>query len=281
MADEVMRGSAELDAITPEFWSASFYPTLLEQLPFNAAVARDYEGEISQLGDTVNISSFPQFDAAVELAEDEKAEADGVTVSKTQLIINKQVVKDFILTKKGMRQSLDAQMVLRNLAFHSIMKKMQQIIIAEVAPNASAPDHSIAFDSGTTLALADILEAKELLDSADVPDDGQRQSILGAAQWNDLFNIAGFTSRDYVPSANAMSSGAISTPVLGFNVKWTTEAGNVAYLFHPLFLQLAVQELPEVEVFNLGGEGKRATRVNMTTLFGVKQVDGLRVVTIS
>lgn len=281
MADELLRAATELDAIVPEFWSAKFYPTLLEALPFADSVARDYEGEIQALGDTVNISSFPQFDLAVDLAEDEKADADSITVTGTKLVINHQIVKDFIITRKAVAQSIDASNKLRDLALHSILKKIQKLIITDVVPNAAAPDHSIAYATGTTLALADILAAKELLDEQDVPDDGMRAFIVGSAQWNDLFNITGFTSRDYVASANALSSGTISTPVLGFRPKWTTEAAAVAYFFHPLFLQLAVQEGPEVEVFNLGGEGKRARRVNMTVLFGDKQVDGLRVATVA
>lgn len=279
MADDVMKTSAELDGITPELWSAKFYPTLLEQLPFNGSVARDYEGEISALGDIVNINSFPQFDLADEILENERANADSVTASKQQLTINKQLVKDFIITKKAMAQSLDAMNELRDLALHSIMKKMQAIIIAAIVPSASSPDHAIAFDSGTTLQLADILEAKELLDNADVEEPG-RKMILGAAQYNDLFNISGFVSRDFIPAGSPLSSGAIATPVLGFQVQWTSEAGNVAYLFHPLFLQLAVQQMPEVKVYDLGVDGKRAQRVNMDVLFGVKQCSDVRVVTI-
>lgn len=280
MADQVMTKSVELDGITPELWSAAFYPTLLERMPFNGSVARDYEGEISALGDIVNINSFPQFDLAQEILEDEKADADSVTASKQQLTINKQLVKDYIITKRALIQSLDAQNALRDLAMHSIMKKMQQIIIAETVPSAAAPDHQIAYDSGTTLALADILEAKELLDNADVEEMG-RKMIVGAAQYNDLFNITGFTSRDFIPAGSPLTSGAIATPVMGFEFDWTSEAGTTSYFFHPLYQTLAVQQSPAVNVYDLGQEGRRATRVNMDVLFGVKQLSNLRVVTVA
>lgn len=278
--DQVMTGATEMSAIVPEVWSAAIYPTLLAKLPFNESVSRDYEGEIQQLGDTVNISSIPEFDEGQELAEDEKADAEAVTISGQQLVINKQVVKDFIVTSKAMRQSISVMDKLREKAIYSVMKKMQSIIIAEIVPNASAPDHSIAYDSGTTLALADILEGKELLDDQDVSELG-RQMILGTAAQNDLYNITGFISRDFIPAGSPLTSGQFQTPILGFEVKTSSVVGTVSYLFHPSFLTLAVQRRPEVEVFNLGGEGKRAQRVNVTTLFGVKQLDDLRVVTIS
>jgi hypothetical protein len=276
--NQVMTAATEMDALIPELWSAAFYPTLKEKLPFMASVSSDYEGAISALGDTVNIMSFPQFAAAEEISENAVVSADSITVSKTQLVINKQVAKDYIITKKAMKQSMEAQAALRDLALHAIMKKMQSIIIAEIVPSASAPDHSIAFTSGTTLALADILAAKELLDTQNVEEVG-RVMVLGSAQYNDLFNVTGFTSKDF-QSAQPLSSGVVNLPILGFDVRWTSEAGNVSYLFHPMFLQMAVQQSPEVEVVSLGSEGKRATRVNMDVLFGVKQISNLRVVTI-
>lgn len=281
MSDQVMKASAELDGIIPEVWSAAFYPTLLEALPFADLVSRSYEGDIQALGDTVNINSFPQFGVAEDIAEDQKVDAEALTVSKQQLVINHQLAKDFIITKKALKQSLDAQGILRDLAMHAIMKKMQLILIADTIPSASSPDHSIAYDSSTTLALADILEAKELLDNADVPDAGQRVMVLGAAQWNDVFNITGFTSRDFIPAGSPLVSGQLVTPLLGFQPRMTTEAGNVAYLFDPSYMSLAVQQSPDVQVYDQGAEGKRSERVNMDVLFGNKQLSSLRVVTIS
>ena len=281
MADQVMRKSTELDALTPELWSANFYPTLLETLPFNDVVDRGYESDIRALGDTLNISNVPQFDEAEEIAEDQRSDADAVTVTNIQLLINKQVVKDYIITARAMRQSIDSQNELRNLATHSILKKMQSIIIAESVPSAAAPDHQIAFDSGTTLALADMLEAKELLDEQNVPDDGTCCMILGSEQWNDLFNITGFTSRDFIPAGSPLTQASFTTNLLGFRPKFTTEAADTSYFFHPAYLTLAIQENPAVETFNLGVDGKRAMRVNMTTLFGVKILDNKRIVTIS
>lgn len=281
MADQVMRASSELSAIVPEVWSANFFPTLLESLPFNDVVSREYEGEIGALGDTVNISQFPQFDEATELQENEANDADGVTVSNIQLVINKRVVKDYIVTSRAQTQSLEHANNLRDLALHSIMKKMQNIIIDAIIPSASTPDHQIAYDSGSTLGLADILQAKELLDDQNVPDDGQRCMILDSPQWNDLFNITGFTSRDFVPAGSPLATGSFATNILGFRPKLTTEADAVSYFFHPSFFTLAVQEMPETKVFDLGSQGKRAERVNMDVLFGVKQLSDVRVVEIS
>jgi hypothetical protein len=277
--DKFMAAASELDALIPEMWSSAFYPTLLSALPFNDSVARQYEGEIQQVGDTVHITDFPQFDAASDIGESEAVEADSVVAHGTSLVINHQVAKDFQITKKAQRQSIDAMNALRDLAMYSIMKKMQAVIVAEIVPNASAPDMSISYTSGSTLALADILAAKKLLDAADVEGSG-RVMINGTDQANDLFNITGFVSRDFIPAGSPLADGELATPVLGFQCKKSSLIGSTSYLFHPIFLQLAVQQIPQVEIVSRAPEGIRATRVNMDVLFGVKQVSGLRVVTL-
>lgn len=280
MVDQVHTADSELSAIVPEVWSARTYDVLLTKLIFKDSVSKDYEGEIRALGDTINIHTIPEFSAASELAEGSKADADAVTVTNQQLVINKRVVKDFILTDKAMIQSIDKMDKLREHAAFAIMKNVENQIISTIVPSASAPDHDISFDSGTTLALADILEAKELLDDADVPEQGRKLNC-GSAQYNDLFNISGFTSKDFVPAGSPLSSGAITLPVMGFEVNYSSNLGNVAYCFHPSFLQIAFQKEMGVKEYDLGSQGKRAMRVNNDLLYGLKQTDDERIVKLS
>lgn len=280
MADKYQTASTEMAALIPELWSAAFLPTLLASLPFAESVGRDYDREIQALGDTVNVSGFPEFDEAAEIGEAEAVDADAVTVSGTQIVINKQVAKDFQITKKAQKQSIEALNALRDLALYAILKKMNSIIIAELVPSASSPDHQIAYDTTTTLALADIIEAKGLLDLQNVEKAG-RVMIAGELQANQLFNITGFVSRDFIPAGSPLTSGQIQSPVLGFTPKSSTTVGNNTYLFHPLVLQLAVQQQPDVEVVSRGGDGIRAMRVNMDVLFGVKLMSSVRAVLLS
>jgi hypothetical protein len=185
-----MTAASNLAAIVPEIWSARYYDVLLAELPFSSIISKDYEGEIQGLGDTVNISSFPEFDEGEELAEDGVSDAKAITVSSQQLVINKRVVKDFIVTRLAQLQSLSHMDKLREMAVYAIMKKINSTIIAASIPSPSAPDHAIPYDAGTTLALADLLEGKELLDLANVPQ-ASRHMVVGAAQANDIFNITG------------------------------------------------------------------------------------------
>lgn len=280
MSDQIHRQSTELNVLVPSVWSQRYYDVLVAELPFNALLDRSYEGEISNLGDTVKISSFPEFSEATELAEDARNDADALTVTQQSLTINKRIAKDFIVTSLAMMQSLPAMDKLKELAVYSINKKIQTAIIALIVPNAATPDHSIAYDSGTTLALADALEAKELLDAQNVPLS-DRHMVLGSAALNDLFNITGFTSTDFGASNSPLLSGNLPSQILGFAPHYTTAVSTVSYFFHKSFMTIAAQQGMETKMYDMGGEGKRSFRVNSDTLLGIKQLSGLRVVSIS
>ena len=280
MANQIMDTAGNLTVIVPQVWSSNWYDALLADLPFNSVVSRDWEGEIRNLGDTVKISQFPEFSDATELAESAANEADAITVTQQSLVINKRIVKDFIVTDKALLQSLPAMDKLQDMAIYAILKKVQAIIISETLPSASNPDHVIAYDSGTTLGLADILEVKDLLDAQDVPM-ADRHAVLGSAQANDIFNISGFTSSDFVSGANLLTTGVVGNPLLGFQPHMTTEVGSTCYFFHRSYYTMAAQKDISVKVFDLGVQGIRAARVNIDILAGFKQLDNKRVVSLS
>lgn len=277
MADQTMGSGVEVAAIIPEIWSSRFYEVLLQKLPFQGIIDQSYSGDIQALGDIVNISSIPQFSDATLLAECAKNDADAVTVTGQQLVIDKCIVKDAIVCKKAQLQSLDFMDELRDKMIYAIAKKVETEIIAEINP---VPANQIAYDAGTTLALADLLEGKELLDCADVPEEG-RAIVTGCSQVNDLFNINGFTSRDFVPAGSPLATGGFATPILGFELNWSTLVGDNTYMFHPSFITMAMQRELMVEQFNLGVNGVRGTRINASNLMGIQQLDGNRVVQIS
>jgi hypothetical protein len=280
MADQVMTTSNQVSVLVPEIWSRRFYDTLLADLPFNSIISRDYEGEIQNLGDTVKISTVPEFGDAEEIEEDGRADADSVTITQQNLEINRRVVKDFIVTNKALMQSVPFVEKVQELAIYSVQKKIQQTIINNTIPSASAPVHQISYDSGTTLALADMLEAKELLDAADVPMS-DRHFVVGAAQLNDIFNITGFTSSDFLVSGAPLQTGELPSALLGFQPHFTSVVGNTSRFFHASYLTMAPQRGMNVNRYDLGVDGKRAERVNVDMLYGLKQLGNDRVVSIS
>lgn len=280
MSNQIMTAGTELSAIVPAVWSRKFFEVLKNELPFASLISRDFEGDIQALGNTVSIATIPEFSEATLLAEDAAGDADAVTISQQQLVINKRIYKDFIITNTAMLQSLPFVDQLRDMAVYAVNKKMDAIIAADIVPSASAPDHSIAYTAGTTLALVDILNAKELLDTANVPLS-DRHSVLGPAQTNDVFAITGFTSSDFVLAGSPLTSGELTQKLLGFSPHMSNAVGNTSYWFHRSFYAMAVQQGLNIKEYDQGGSGLRATRINVDVLAGFKQLDGKRVVSIS
>lgn len=279
MANEYMKTSAEVSAIVPEQWSSKYYDVLLAELPFNSLISKDYEGDIANIGDTVNIATIPEFDDASELPEADAADADSVTVGSQALVINKRIVKDFIVTNKALLQSIPFVEKLKELAVYSIQKKIQSLIISLTVPSA-APDHTITATTPGLFALADILAVKELLDNQNVPMS-DRHLVLGSGPLNDIFNITGFTSSDFVASGSPLQSGQLPAQLVGFMPHFTTVVGSTVYAFHASYFTMASQQGMAVAEYDLGVEGRRAKRVNCDTLIGMKQLSDIRVATVT
>lgn len=278
--DQIITAANEFSVIVPEVWSRRFYDVLLAELPFASVIDDSYEGEIQNLGDTVRITTFPEFDEALELPEGSRNDAEALTPTQQNLVINSNIVKDFIVTNIAQIQSLPHMDKLRELAIFSINKKIQSKIITLSVPSASMPDHQIPYDSGTTLALADLLEGKTLLDTQNVPMS-DRHVVMGASQLNDVFNITGFTSSDFLVSGAPIQTGQLPSSLLGFMPHFTTEVGSVTHMFHSSYLTMASQKGISVSEFNIGGQGIRAQRINVDWLGGFKQLDNKRIVELS
>lgn len=278
--EKIMTKEVETSLIVPQIWSEKWYDTLLAELPFASLISTDYEGEIAAVGDTVKISTMSEFSDAEIVGEADRSDTDLVSLSQQSLLINKMVVKDFMVTNRALLQSLAFVEKMKGMAVYAINKKIQAEIISLIVPSAAAPDHQASYAVGTTLALSDILDAKEALDAQNVPI-ADRHMILGSAQLNDIFNITQLTSSDFIRDGSPISSGQLPGHIAGFLPGFTTVVGNVAYFFHGSFMTMANQKALGVKEYDQGGTGLRGNRVNTDTLLGIKQLDGLRAYTKS
>ena len=277
MADQLHTTGGTLSAIVPENWSEKFTDVLRANRPLLAKVARTYEGDV-QRGDTVRIPSLAD-GTAVILAEGAAADAVASTSTTSSLVVDEMVAIDHIVTTQGELQSISFMNHLRDGMVNAISQKMETQLFAAISPSTSAPDHVISYDSGSTLARADILEAKDLLDIQNVPVDN-RCLITGTAQMNDLLTVDQLINADYGNGGMGTVNGYLSKPVLGFEAASTTNANTTTYLFHPSFLQMAVQKSLSIKIDDLSVLGQRGFRVSASLLFGYVQLHNDRVVTI-
>jgi hypothetical protein len=279
MADVINSAVGSLSALVPEMWSAAFTQNLNDNLVFNSIVRRDYEGEISSLGDTVRIPTIAAFNAS-QLLEGATGQASVITASTSSLVVNNRAYVDFKITDQAQLQSVSFMDKLEQEATQALLRYIQEAIVSAIAPSASNPDHTIAYDNGTVLADSDLLEALDLERVANWPSQGLFL-VTGGGQYNDLINIQKFYDKDSNAGDAPSISGAVVAPVYGHAASWTTAVGTTTYLFHDSFMQMAIQKDLNISVTDLAPLGERGYRVNCDVLFGVAQLHSDRVISIS
>jgi PHD/YefM family antitoxin component YafN of YafNO toxin-antitoxin module len=277
MPDSVSTAAGSLADLVQTKWSSKFDLNLNDRIVFNSIVRRDYEGDLS-MGGTVKIPSLADV-TATNLTEGAANSAVSVTASTVPLVVNRRAAVDFVITDQAQLQSVAFMDKAEEIALAAIAREIQDYIISIFIPSASAPDHQIAFDSGTTLQDADLLEALDLEKAADWPESGLYM-VTGGAQFNDLLNVSKFYTRDLSGGPADIVSGAVLAPIYGHQVAWSSAVGNKALLWHESGLQMVIQKGVNVNFYDMGAQGQRATRMTVDVLYGAVVVDDERLISI-
>ncbi len=110
-----------------------------------------------------------------------------------------------------LKTNIDERKVLVDAGAYALGRKTDEMILTA----ASSATTNVVGDYSTGLTKTLIMSAFELLNAADVPDDGQRFGIVGPHQWNELMNINEFASSDYAGSAFPWLKGTESRKWMG------------------------------------------------------------------
>lgn len=110
------------------------------------------------------------------------------------------------------KTTIDERKAIATSGAYALGRKTDELIIASLATTQSTVGNGT---TGLTKAL--ILEAFAKLNDLDVPDDGQRFAIVGAAQWNELLSIDEFSKSDYAGDNLPFLKGTESRKWLGIN----------------------------------------------------------------
>jgi len=112
---------------------------------------------------------------------------------------------DYVDSLDELKINIDERQAAARSGAGALGRKVDSQIIA--AARLSLPSGQKIAHGSAGLTKAKILSAFELLNNADVPDDGLRTFVVGAHQWNELLNIAEFKSSDYVGDAYPWAKG--------------------------------------------------------------------------
>ncbi|MDR1477260.1 MAG: hypothetical protein LBI17_04005 [Rickettsiales bacterium] len=119
---------------------------------------------------------------------------------------------DWVDELDEVKTNVDERRVVASAGAYALGRKSDELIIAELA---EASETIAAGSSGITKAK--VLAALEILNSNDVPDDGQRFAVVGVHQWNELLSMDEFSNADYVGDSYPMLQGAEARRWLGIN----------------------------------------------------------------
>lgn len=174
--------------------------------------------------------------------------------------------------------NIDERGIAARAGAYALGRKTDALLIEQL--DAASPVVSgsgdLADSAGFTKAKA--LAAVETLNTADVPDDGQRFGVVSPAGWTDLMGLPEFTSSDYVgadqPYAAAM--GAQARRWLG--VTWLMHTGLTlsTYRYCYVYHRTAIGHAIGLDVTSdITWHGDRASHfINNMMSQGAKLIDG-------
>jgi hypothetical protein len=209
-------------------------------------------------------------------AENTAVTADVITWAVDNLPLNKHRVVQVNLEKIASLQSKVAQEMQiaeragLDLAFDTDLRIVNEFYSSV---SLSAPDHCLAYANTTSLAGADILAAKLLLDNQKVPQDG-RYLAVDPTGYSQLLAISDFIRYDALGAAqnpNAIRTGIVGT-IYGFEVFMSQAVTALQQIaFHKSALAYGVQESvtydTDKDLPNL------ATLHSFDQIYGVKGLD--------
>lgn len=274
-----VNGKTELDYLIPEIWSAKMYQELRNDVMFANIFSREYEGEIRNFGDTVNVQQIVA--PTGEIITDDKAQFNSSTMQVNRIAItaNKRASAAFEFTDMAQLQSMAFQQDAQEALLYAIRLKLESDIIAALVPSPSAPDHDIAPASASDLAAADLGSIRTLLSAAKVPVSN-RKLLLAPSYYGDLLSKTQVTSSDFV-AGNSAQQGVISQ-FMGFEImEHNLLSADVGYAVHPSALLLVMQQDIRIKISDLHSQNKYGYLLSADMVYGFTLADNKRLVKIS
>lgn len=272
---------AEVNAQIQKFWAPTFVDQLKETTLLPSLVNKDYEGQIRKGGDTVRVSMINRPTAELRtIGVDANTFNPGtLTTSYVDVKADKRIVASFEFEDLVDLQSQigDQNSKIRQVLIEACEIQLNNHLYSLVAPSASNPDHIL---SGVTdFNATALLNCRKLAAQSKWPMDWYLLS--DPSYYNDLLNATTLTSNDWTGGDAPVVGGKIGTKRFGFNIFEDNSAGLTNYLggttgvdcalaFHPDFMLLAMQSMPNFKVSDLHSQKKFGYVISVDFFVGAK-----------
>ena len=275
-----IQGRTEWSDFIGEAWSILMYPELLPNLPKAGSFLRQYEGEIRNMHDTVNVLTLNSA-TGEELTDDTAVfNPEAISTVKQQIIVDRRWAASFEISDASETQSIHTEAQLRDALVKGVAKKIEAYVLSLMVPSAAAPDHDIAPAAASDLAVADLAEMARLFDVQNVPEDN-RYLFLSPNYYSDLITKSALQSSDFQPSSPVVT-GKLHPQLYGFNVvKDRSLTGDLGYATHTSAISMILQQSLRVKSSDMHA-AKYFARVLSADLLGAgKLLDDKRIIKIS
>lgn len=269
MAD-VLTGLTETSATAEAIVSAEVQEVLVAQMVVPPTIS-DYSSMVGPGMDRVKIPRFGSFTVNTK-AENTAVDAQSVAFATDSLLLDQHKVVQVLvediadLQAKVAITQVYVQQMAKDLAADMDLKLINDI---ETGTSASAPDHRVAY-AGATLAKADILGARQLLNTQNVPM-ADRTLLVSPVSEAALMAISEFTRVDEAGGSAALRNGQIGK-LFGFDVIMSSQVEDAKTLaYHKSAHAFARQLAPRVQQFN--DIPNLAQRWSVDHIFGSKSLD--------
>lgn len=268
-------GITEVSATSQELVSSIVQETLKERAKLMPLVS-DYSQFAQKGTNTVRVPRRTQFSAADKAentdltAQEITFASDTIDVSLHKAIYAK--LEDFADFKSNVNVQAE---IIQEMANEVALQFDKDVITELKLASAAGPDHILDYvdSAGDTLALADIANARALLNRQNVPM-ADRYMLISPEKEQDLLNIENFISAEKYASREGLIEGMVGR-VFGFDVFVHTElAAEETIFWHRSAVGYAMGLNPS---FEQDRDLKSAsTEYLLQNLYGVEVLDSGR-----
>ena len=268
----------------PELWSARLLQGLEKSHVATNLVNRDYEGQIRNQGDKVNINTLSDVAIKTYTPNSDIASPDDLTTTKQQLEITEadyfNIQLDDVDRVQAAGELMDTAM--RNVAY-KMNDRTDSFILGKIASGVASGNII-----GTTASpvqvtknniYESIIEMRTKLDKANVPTSG-RTIIIPPEIYALLLQDERFVKSDAVAGQNVLVNGLVGR-VAGFDV---FESNNVVYDTNNKFWKVTAQvrtattfaeQIVKTEAYRM--EKRFSDAVKGLHVYGAKVTDGTQI----
>lgn len=268
----------------PELWSARLLQGLEKSHVATNLVNRDYEGQIRNQGDKVNINTLSDVAIKTYTPNSDIASPDDLTTTKQQLEITEadyfNIQLDDVDRVQAAGELMDTAM--RNVAY-KMNDRTDGFILGKIASGVDSGNIIGTTESPIQVTknniYESIIEMRTKLDKANVPTSG-RTIVIPPEIYALLLQDERFVKSDAVAGQNVLVNGLVGR-VAGFDV---FESNNVVYDTNNKFWKVTAQvrtattfaeQIVKTEAYRM--EKRFSDAVKGLHVYGAKVTDGTQI----